>query len=88
MPELPEVETIARGLQKRVAGDSIQSVWLGEKPQSFKSQPEEIVRRLGACANHDGPYGVWASISSSTWNTHPVARVIPSSAGSGSFTSA
>jgi len=46
MPELPEVETIARGLQKRVAGDVIQSVWLGEKPQSFKSQPEEIVRVL------------------------------------------
>jgi len=46
MPELPEVETIARGLQERVAGDSIQSVWLGEKPQSFKSQPEEIVRVL------------------------------------------
>jgi formamidopyrimidine-DNA glycosylase len=46
MPELPEVETIARGLQKRVAGDVIQSVWLSEKPQSFKSQPAEIVRAL------------------------------------------
>ncbi len=46
MPELPEVETIARGLQKRVAGDTIQSVWLGEKPQSFKSKPDEIVQVL------------------------------------------
>jgi formamidopyrimidine-DNA glycosylase len=46
MPELPEVETIARGLQKRVAGDVIQSVWLGEKPQTFKSKPSEIVRVL------------------------------------------
>jgi formamidopyrimidine-DNA glycosylase len=46
MPELPEVETIARGLQKRVAGDVIQSVWLGEKPQTFKSRPDEIVRVL------------------------------------------
>jgi len=46
MPELPEVETIARGLQKRVAGDVIQSVWLSEKPQTFKSQPAEIVRVL------------------------------------------
>ena len=27
MPELPEVETIARGLQKRVAGDTLQSPW-------------------------------------------------------------
>jgi formamidopyrimidine-DNA glycosylase len=46
MPELPEVETIARGLQKRIAGDVIQSVWLGEKPETFKSQPQEIVRVL------------------------------------------
>jgi formamidopyrimidine-DNA glycosylase len=42
MPELPEVETIARGLHKRVAGDKIQSVWLGEKPEPLKSPPEEI----------------------------------------------
>lgn len=43
MPELPEVETIARGLHKRVAGDTIQSVWLGEKPEPLKSRPEDIV---------------------------------------------
>ena len=29
MPELPEVETVARGLQKSVAGRRILSVWLG-----------------------------------------------------------
>ena len=46
MPELPEVETIARGLDKRVAGDVIQSVWLGEKPETFKSKPDQIVRVL------------------------------------------
>jgi formamidopyrimidine-DNA glycosylase len=46
MPELPEVETIARGLHKRVAGDTIQSVWLGEKPEPFKSRPEEIAEVL------------------------------------------
>src|SRR5664279_1306771 len=46
MPELPEVETIARGLQKRVAGDIIESVWLGDNPQTFNSQPSEIVRVL------------------------------------------
>jgi formamidopyrimidine-DNA glycosylase len=46
MPELPEVETIARGLDKRVAGEVIQSVWLGEKPETFKSKPEKIVRML------------------------------------------
>ena len=46
MPELPEVETIARGLHKRVAGDTIQSVWLGEKPEPLKSPPREIAKVL------------------------------------------
>jgi len=46
MPELPEVETIARGLHQRVAGDMIQSVWLGEKPEPLKSPPAEIVSVL------------------------------------------
>jgi len=46
MPELPEVETIARGLHKRVAGDVIRSVWLGEKPEIFKSRPQEIAAVL------------------------------------------
>jgi formamidopyrimidine-DNA glycosylase len=46
MPELPEVETIARGLQKRVAGDTIDSVWLGSKPQTMKSRPAEIANTL------------------------------------------
>ena len=46
MPELPEVETIARGLQKRVAGDAIESVWLGSKPQTMKSRPTEIANTL------------------------------------------
>jgi formamidopyrimidine-DNA glycosylase len=46
MPELPEVETIARGLQKRVAGDAIESVWLGSKPQTMKSPPAIIASTL------------------------------------------
>jgi formamidopyrimidine-DNA glycosylase len=46
MPELPEVETIARGLQKRVAGDAIESVWLSSKPQTMKSRPTEIANTL------------------------------------------
>ena len=37
MPELPEVETIARGLAKRVTGDAIESVWLGSKKEPLKS---------------------------------------------------
>lgn len=42
MPELPEVETIARGLAKRVTGDLIESIWLSEKPQTLKSPAQEI----------------------------------------------
>jgi formamidopyrimidine-DNA glycosylase len=43
MPELPEVETIARGLASRVTGDVIESVWLGSKPEPLKSPAAEIV---------------------------------------------
>jgi formamidopyrimidine-DNA glycosylase len=46
MPELPEVETIVRGLARRVTGDAIESVWLGEKPEPLKSKPQEIVAVL------------------------------------------
>ena len=46
MPELPEVETIARGLAKRVTGDAIESVWFGEKPQVFKSPAVEMAETL------------------------------------------
>jgi formamidopyrimidine-DNA glycosylase len=46
MPELPEVETIARGLHKRVAGEVIESVWLGSKPEPLKSPAAEIAPTL------------------------------------------
>ncbi|MGA8273384.1 MAG: DNA-formamidopyrimidine glycosylase family protein, partial [Candidatus Sulfotelmatobacter sp.] len=46
MPELPEVETIARGLAKRVSGDVIESIWLGEKPEPLKSPAHEIAAAL------------------------------------------
>ncbi len=46
MPELPEVETIARGLAKRVTGDVIESVWLGQKKEPLKSSPSAIAKAL------------------------------------------
>jgi len=46
MPELPEVETIARGLAKRVIGDVIESVWLGQKPEPLKSPAHEMAATL------------------------------------------
>jgi len=46
MPELPEVETVARGLDKHIAGDIIESVWLGSKPEPLKSSATEIASVL------------------------------------------
>jgi formamidopyrimidine-DNA glycosylase len=46
MPELPEVETIARGLHKRLAGDCIDEVWIGDKSNLLKSPAKEIARVL------------------------------------------
>ncbi|PYY13182.1 MAG: bifunctional DNA-formamidopyrimidine glycosylase/DNA-(apurinic or apyrimidinic site) lyase, partial [Acidobacteria bacterium] len=46
MPELPEVETIARGLDKRVRHDVIDSVWLGKYREPLKSSPRDISTAL------------------------------------------
>ena len=46
MPELPEVETIARGLDKRVAGDAFESVWIGIRQQPLKSPATLIASTL------------------------------------------
>ena len=44
MPELPEVETVARGLQKSVAGRRIVSVRLGKT--DFIDDPAALERQL------------------------------------------
>jgi formamidopyrimidine-DNA glycosylase len=46
MPELPEVETIANGVNERIHGQTIRSVWTSNKPQTFKSPPELIAETL------------------------------------------
>ena len=46
MPELPEVETVARGLAKLVTGDVIESIWLGGKKEPLKSPAKVIARAL------------------------------------------
>ncbi len=46
MPELPEVETIRRGLAERIIGERIESVWLSDKPQTFRSPPQEVAATL------------------------------------------
>lgn len=82
MPELPEVETIARGLHKRVAGDVIESVWLGSKPEPLKSSGAEIaatlqfrkiagVRRVGKHIVFDlAPDGSSNQASPAQWIVH------------------
>ncbi|MGA8538938.1 MAG: bifunctional DNA-formamidopyrimidine glycosylase/DNA-(apurinic or apyrimidinic site) lyase [Terriglobales bacterium] len=46
MPELPEVETIARGLDKRIVGDAFESVWIGSRRQPLKSPATLIASTL------------------------------------------
>ncbi|HWT65131.1 MAG TPA: DNA-formamidopyrimidine glycosylase family protein, partial [Terracidiphilus sp.] len=46
MPELPEVETVARGVHDRVRGQRIAEVWFGSKPQTFKASPARQARIL------------------------------------------
>ena len=46
MPELPEVETIANGVHARIHGQTVRSVWTSNKPQTFKSSPDEIIDAL------------------------------------------
>jgi formamidopyrimidine-DNA glycosylase len=45
MPELPEVETVVRGLQKSVLGRKILSVWIGKS--DFIDNPDEFSRLSG-----------------------------------------
>jgi formamidopyrimidine-DNA glycosylase len=46
MPELPEVETIARGVNERLRGDRIVEVWFGSHKEPFKNSPAQQARGL------------------------------------------
>ncbi|MFP5228457.1 MAG: bifunctional DNA-formamidopyrimidine glycosylase/DNA-(apurinic or apyrimidinic site) lyase [Acidobacteriota bacterium] len=46
MPELPEVETIANGVHRRVRGDSIVSAWFSHHREPFKTPPAEMASAL------------------------------------------
>ena len=46
MPELPEVETIARGVDERLRGERIRAVWFSEKREPFQSPPEVMAKAL------------------------------------------
>ena len=46
MPELPEVETIANGVNERLRGDHIQATWFSGKREPFKSSPQRMAKEL------------------------------------------
>jgi formamidopyrimidine-DNA glycosylase len=46
MPELPEVETIARGVDQRVRGERIVQAWFSSVPQTFKTPSEQQAEGL------------------------------------------
>ncbi len=46
MPELPEVETIARGVDARVRGDRIAEVWFSRHREPFKTPPARQAKGL------------------------------------------
>jgi formamidopyrimidine-DNA glycosylase len=46
MPELPEVETIARGVHERLRGDRIAEVWFGSHKEPFKTPPAQQAKGL------------------------------------------
>jgi formamidopyrimidine-DNA glycosylase len=46
MPELPEVETIARGVDERLRGDRIVEVWFGSHREPFKTPPAHQAKGL------------------------------------------
>jgi formamidopyrimidine-DNA glycosylase len=46
MPELPEVETIARGVHDRLRGDRIIDVWFGTHSEPFKTPPAQQAKGL------------------------------------------
>lgn len=46
MPELPEVETIARGVDARVRGDRIAEAWFSSHREPFKTPPARQAKGL------------------------------------------
>ena len=46
MPELPEVETIARGVNERLRGDRIVEAWFGSHREPFKTTPARQAKGL------------------------------------------
>jgi formamidopyrimidine-DNA glycosylase len=63
MPELPEVETIARGVHQRVRGDRIVEVWFGRHREPFKTpasrQAKGLTQRVILAVHRTGKHIVF-----------------------------
>ena len=46
MPELPEVETVANGVDARIRGDRIDELWFSSKREPMKSSPATMAKAL------------------------------------------
>jgi formamidopyrimidine-DNA glycosylase len=46
MPELPEVETVANGVDERIRGEWIESAWFSRYKEPFKTSPEAMAEAL------------------------------------------
>lgn len=46
MPELPEVETVARGVDARVRGERVVQAWFGSHREPFKTPPTQQAKGL------------------------------------------
>jgi formamidopyrimidine-DNA glycosylase len=63
MPELPEVETIARGVHERVRGDRIVNAWFGSHREPFKTpasrQAKGLTQRVILAVHRTGKHIVF-----------------------------
>ncbi|HUA98357.1 MAG TPA: bifunctional DNA-formamidopyrimidine glycosylase/DNA-(apurinic or apyrimidinic site) lyase [Terracidiphilus sp.] len=80
MPELPEVETIARGVHRRIHGDRIVHAWFASHPQPFKTPPSvqaaALAGRLIVSVHRTGKHIVCELGPSLEKNTRAVATEI------------
>ncbi len=78
MPELPEVETIANGVDRRLRGDTILSTWFSSYKEPFKTPPsvlaEALANRRIASVRRVGKH-----IVVDLEKAHPVRRSSPNS---------
>ena len=50
MPELPEVETVANGVNARIRGERIVGAWFSDKPEPMKTPPAVMEQVLTGAA--------------------------------------